>query len=206
MLQCSVEGCQKPANRVGAKMCEMHYGRIRRHGGTETPDRVAPDFLPHSGGYLLAYAPGHPLARGRCPRVYAHRVAFYAKHGDGPFSCNWCAIGVNWDGMHVDHLDDDKTNNNPANLVPSCPTCNQQRGKHKAQAAHRAKTGITVSGRTQTLNEWAAEVGLARNAIMMRLAKGWTAEAAVMTPRGRHGPKPKRADGVPIDAAHHWRK
>lgn len=203
MQRCSVQGCAKPATRVGAKMCEMHYGRVRRHGGTETP---APSpTLPHSGGYLLAYAPGHPLARSGSKRVYAHRVAFYAKHGEGPFTCHWCAAPVDWQTMHVDHLDDDKKNNDPANLVPSCPTCNQQRGKHKAQARHRASTGLTVSGRTQTLNEWATEVGLARNAIMERIAKGWTPEAAVLTPRGNRGPKPQRASGTPIYPGHHWR-
>jgi hypothetical protein len=196
-MQCSVPGCQKHANRVGARMCEMHYGRVRRHGGLDNP-APAP-MLQHSGGYLLAYAPGHPLARGQNPRVYAHRLAFYGAHGEGPFRCRWCAATVGWDGMHIDHLDDDKQNNDPANLVPSCPVCNQQRGKHKLIAAHRAKTGLTVNGRTQTINEWAAEVGLARTAICARLARGWAPEAAVTTPRGKYGPKSQKAAGGAIE-------
>lgn len=190
MKLCCVDGCGLEASRVGAQMCELHYMRVRRHGDTDRRSTLIQGSLLHTQGYLLLYEPDHPLRR-RSPRVYAQRVVYHHEHGDGPFNCHWCGCKVTWDDMHVDHVDDNKQNNEPANLVASCPPCNQKRGKWKVVRSHRERTGLTVNGKTRTLNEWSAEVGLARSAIQDRLRKGWTPEEAVLTPRGPSGPKGK---------------
>ncbi|MCD5996495.1 HNH endonuclease [Pseudomonas sp. CDFA 602] len=185
-------------------MCEAHYYRQRRTGMTSLRTvtlsntvkptaelRVIPETLEHSHGYLLNYAPDHPLSRGNHPRVYQHRVVYYEHHGAGPFDCHWCQRPVTWETMHVDHVDDDKQNNDISNLVASCPSCNQARGRWKIRLYHRRQTGIKIGDRTHTINEWAAIAGISRNAIRLRLDKGWPAERAVFEPRGKFGPRSK---------------
>lgn len=189
MEQCSVEGCGMEANRKGARLCEKHYMRQRRNGNTKSQYERAEEFSAHSGGYLLAKAKGHPLSLGGM-RAYAHRVAFHEANGEGPFSCYWCGVGVSWADMHVDHLDDDKHNNDPKNLVASCPVCNMQRGHHKQVATNRAKTGIEFNGEKLTANEWAARIGISRMALLYRLKNGWPLERALTEGRGVTGPKP----------------
>lgn len=202
---CSVEGCSKPATRKAAGMCETHYYRKRRTGmtalrpvilsnsvRTSADRRVIAETVEHSNGYLLNYAPDHPLSRGDHPRVYQHRVVYYERHGAGPFDCHWCQRQVTWETMHVDHVDDDKQNNDISNLVASCPACNQARGQWKVKLHHRRQSGIQIGDRIHTLNEWAAIAGISRSAIRMRLDKGWTAERAVFEPRGRFGPRSRK--------------
>lgn len=75
---------------------------------------------------------GHPLANSSGV-VSEHRRALYDKIGPGLHPCHWgCGKVLEWGGILgicVDHLDDDKVNNDPDNLVPSCLVCNMQRGK-----------------------------------------------------------------------------
>jgi hypothetical protein len=78
-------------------------------------------------GYVLLRLPEHPLAHDGW--VYEHRHVLYEGLGPGPQECWWCGIEVKWEnGLQVDHLDHDRSNNDPANLVPSCQPCNQGRG------------------------------------------------------------------------------
>lgn len=196
MTLCTVEGCGRTANRVGARLCEAHYMRVRRHGSTERRSKVKAGALEHSGGYLLDYAPCHPLSRGKA-RVYQHRAVFYAQHGDGPFECHWCNKVVGWSDMHVDHLNDDKQDNRIENLVASCPICNQKRGQQKMIASHRRRSGIEFGGMKLTPNEWARRLGISRASLLWRLSNGWDLARALSEPRGVHGPasRPAQAGG-----------
>lgn len=192
--ECAVAGCGKPANRVGAGLCDMHYGRVRRNGTLNNIDLAAEGPLVHSGGYLLDYAPDHPLRRAS-PRVYQHRVVFYDAHGEGPFQCHCCGKEVSWDGMHVDHLNDDVTDNRLENLAPACPRCNQKRGEHKMARTTKRVRGkhLTAHGVTMCISDWARHLGVTRAAIHDRLARGALAGDA-LTPRfGRSGPESGRA-------------
>lgn len=77
-----------------------------------------------SRGYIFLLLPDHPLANGRW--VYEHRVALYEKLGPGPQECWWCGRAISWEeNLDVDHLDYDRSNNDPSNLVPSCRACNR---------------------------------------------------------------------------------
>lgn len=83
--------------------------------------------------YRLTYAPDHPLRRDT-PVVLSHRIALWDKIGEGPHTCFYCQKPVTWfpaenpemSSLSVDHVDRDKKNNNPENLVPCCHACNMQ--------------------------------------------------------------------------------
>lgn len=190
---CEATDCGMSTRSRNSKYCEKHYMRIRRHGSTEKLSTRKEGKLEHSGGYLLVYAPEHPLAGCRS-RVYEHRKVYYDIHGAGPFDCHWCGKSVNWDTLHIDHLDDCKTNNKPGNLVPSCPVCNQKRGIGKMTKKMREKSPrrYTAHGKTMCLNEWANYLGLSRASLDYRLNAGWCI-SRVFSPRiGNSGPQSRK--------------
>lgn len=200
---CEVEGCGLPAIRID-RYCEKHYMRVRRHGGTEKRTTLKQGDLIHSGGsYLLTHAPEHPLANGRS-RVYAHRMAYYAVHGAGPFSCHHCGIRVDWTFMHVDHLDDNPQNNDVSNLAASCPRCNIERGRPKnVRISKQNAKKYDYLGISASVSEWAAAFGVTVSAMQYRL-KTYDVETAIgeATPRAARpeGWKPK-ARGTPRKVA-----
>lgn len=168
---CSVSGCESPANRVGAGLCEKHHARLRRLGKHDLPAK--PEEIPQSAGYRLSWAPGHPLATSsQRSRVYTHRKVYYDAHGAGPFNCYHCGAHQTWETMHVDHLDDDVTNNAVSNLAASCPTCNTKRGMHKMIATSQAKgTWVEYGNVSLPLRECAKLIGLSPQALRSRLQK-----------------------------------
>lgn len=187
---CQADECSKPATRSGGTRCEAHFYRERRNGTlTVTMGRKA-GTLVHTQGYLLVPAEGHPRALGRY-RAYEHRKVFTDAHGEGPFRCHWCKEPISWDGMHVDHLNEQVDDNRPENLAASCPGCNMHRNRERLMQRWRRAKGLTVNGETLTINEWAQRAGISRMALVDRLARGWAPERAVSEPRGRAGPQPK---------------
>ena len=82
-------------------------------------------------GYRFFYGIDHPLA-SPAGKLAEHRRVLYDKIGPGPHECHWgCGRLLEWggrDGICADHLDADRSNNDPENLVPSCVVCNVHRG------------------------------------------------------------------------------
>lgn len=189
---CSVQGCKLIARANNTPYCEKHYMRVRRHGSTERLSTLKPGNLTHSHGYVLVNAPDHCLSRNS-NRAYEHRIVYHSHYGDGPFDCHWCGTQVTWDDVHIDHLDDCKTNNAVSNLVASCAVCNQKRGSEKMKATHRRKSHrrYTAHGKTMCLSEWAAHLGLSRASLQWRIDRGWPI-TRVFSPRiGKRGPPSK---------------
>lgn len=121
---CGVHKCNNPATRTQGTLCEMHYYRNRRTGTVADRPKAGPwlDNL----GYLTECLKSHPLA-AKNGHIRVHRRVAYDNH-EGPLECFWCGSGLeSWSDLHVDHLDGDRVNNDPANLKISCPSCNQQR-------------------------------------------------------------------------------
>lgn len=83
--------------------------------------------------------PGHPLLTPNGTATYLHRVVLWKKIGPGSHPCHHCGRIVTWapgrgvrDGaLVVDHLDDNRQNNDPTNLIPSCHACNKGRTPKK---------------------------------------------------------------------------
>lgn len=131
---CGIDGCGMRLYCKG--YCVMHYSRLRAYGEAGAAERLRA--MPGSGsineyGYRVLNNPAHPLARAQ-GKVLEHRAVLYDSIGPGAHPCHWCGARLGWDlvngrgGLNVDHLDDDKLNNDPANLVPACLDCNTKRG------------------------------------------------------------------------------
>lgn len=190
MGHCSIDGCDKRARTPNGSICEMHYGRFRRNGSFEP--RALKLFSIKSNGYVVVRAPNHPLTKKRASKYeYQHRIAYFDAHGEGPFPCYWCKREVTWSTLHIDHVDGNKTRNDICNLVASCPTCNQARGRPAMRATMRERYGlpITHDGETLCLGQWAERIGISRPALNFRLENGWSLERALTEPRGKTGPK-----------------
>ena len=87
-----------------------------------------------SGYFILCNQFEHPLAVGGS--VVKHRYVLWTKLGceslDCEHECHWgCGKLLVWRdgrfGIQADHLDGDKSNNDPENLVVSCVSCNVSR-------------------------------------------------------------------------------
>lgn len=122
---CSVHKCNAESRSRNAGLCEKHYGRMRRNGNLDARDPL--HCYVTQAGYVILRRPNHPLADSD-GRVAEHRVvAFDAYAGICP-NCFWCDTNLSWDDAVVDHLDENKQNNVPRNLVVSCNRCNRSRG------------------------------------------------------------------------------
>ena len=185
---CSTVGCDKLATRIGFGLCEGCYMRLRRKGTTDYKP-LPPYRSEQSAGYVWLREPGHPLSDSG-GLVYEHRFVYYFHNGDGPFNCHWCGKQITWDMMHIDHLDEDKQNNNIENIVASCPICNQRRGDWKKMAKAREKGQITYKGISKMPHEWAADIGISKSAFVRRIEL-WDIDKAMTIPKGPTGPKPR---------------
>lgn len=125
---CAVAGCTGTYKAKG--LCEGHYQRLRKYGRLEPlPRALAPK------RYRLKVMRGHPLAHRGTGRVYVHRAVLYEAIGAVRVPCFWCGRPLRWttekpvpaDGIIPDHLDGDRHNNSPENLVPACSGCNCRR-------------------------------------------------------------------------------
>lgn len=92
--------------------------------------RREPNRLVTADGYINLTGQVHPLAAGGA--VPEHRQVLYDKIGPGEHPCHWCGKLLAWGGkggIHADHVDEDVSNNDPANLVASCLRCNWGRNR-----------------------------------------------------------------------------
>lgn len=120
-------------------MCVMHYTRQLRHGDPANV-HTYPGVTMHSEGYRLVRRNAHSLAdsRGYVPE---HRLVLWEQLSGKDTTCHWCGMAISWakrwpkhrDALVVDHLDDDKLNNDPVNLVASCNPCNSTRAENSGR-------------------------------------------------------------------------
>jgi HNH endonuclease len=170
---CHAEGCNRTVISRNNPHCELHYWRMKRWN---TTDDINPpkERYKTADGYILIRRPDHPLCRESMNgRVFEHRIVYYENHGEGPFHCHWCGIPITWHTLHIDHVDDNRQNNSPVNLVASCQVCNHKRGLKKMATHPRARRFIEHEGKTMCLADWAREKGMHIDKLRGRLNRGW---------------------------------
>ena len=109
------------------RMSSSHRGKYL---GQDTEGRVV-----DTDGYILLTGQyEHPLA-SEGGGLAEHRKVLYDKIGPGTHPCHWCDVELEWgghEGINTDHVNWDKQDNRPENLVPSCRVCNGSRLKKYA--------------------------------------------------------------------------
>jgi len=74
-------------------------------------------------GYVRIKLPDHPFAASGWVRE--HIAVLLAEIGLEGAPCHYCGRDLDWGAdLHVDHLNRDRQDNRPENLVPSCLGCN----------------------------------------------------------------------------------
>lgn len=178
-------------------MCGKHYYRMYRGGTTEKKQRGS--FFLASGYLMLTGKKGHKLADSR-GQVLAHRHAFYESNGEGPFECEWCGVSLTWIDLHVDHLDEDRSNNDPVNLKPSCCSCNTNRKAGQKKKGRDRNKSLLYQGKSYTLKELSELAGISVEAMRQRV-RYMSVEHAVETPKGRWSDEARnvRSTGVRLE-------
>jgi hypothetical protein len=134
-------------------------------------------------GYVNAQ--GYVTLTVKGKKVPKHRVVLYKKIGGGTHVCHHCDKPVTWDAHHItdsenalvgDHLDSDKLNNDPDNIVPSCNYCNATRTNQSIDVP------ITYNDETLLTSEWAQRVDIDTGAMKTRLLR-WPESLAVTAPK-----------------------
>jgi hypothetical protein len=191
---CQIEGCSREAVRDSKTICEMHYYR-RRRGGTFERRANYEGKANHSAGYVLVKDKAHPLAH-ETGYIYEHRKVAYQKYGDALPGCELCGCQISWANCHIDHIDNDKQNNSPDNLRPTCCKCNTGRIPQRQGVDSPVAIPIIWNGESKTAVQWANDprVPVSATAIARRLKKGYPIDVA-LTAAPRRLPS-KRDSGV----------
>lgn len=154
---CRVEGCERPVD--SHDLCPMHVKRWRTTGDPgEAESRHRPNGAGHvrPDGYIVTRNRSHPLAAAR-GYVYVHRAALYDRIGPGRHSCHWCGVSVEWGDadspLTADHLDWDRRNNTPENLVPSCLACNSKRYETRTDRGEENPTAKLTEPEVHAIRE-----------------------------------------------------
>jgi hypothetical protein len=136
---CEVDDCGKPTRSRSAALCAMHYHRQYRHGSVDTVLAGTRSNPANASRYVTVYTPDHRIKPGG-GMVHRGRLALWDAIGEGPHACHWCGVEVRWmvvkgvgtssrtpGYLSVDHLDEDRANDDPSNLAPACMPCNTDR-------------------------------------------------------------------------------
>ena len=132
------------------------------------PPRI--DIVTFDGNYLQISGPcldGHPaLNKWGIARV--HVVLAYDKYGFENLQCHWCKCELEWKfgkfqknseikKVYVDHVDGNKINNWPDNLVLSCCKCNMHRirtFKSRSDGSKKASRTNNGPGKCSVCEHW----------------------------------------------------
>ena len=190
-MKCKVAGCDRDAMYKADELCQKHYFRFRRTGGFDiVKSRKYRSQNP--AGYQKLYEPNHPLAM-KDGNVYEHRMVVHNKYGDNLPVCELCGKSTNWETCHIDHRDNDTSNNKIENLRPVCNPCNTRR-EYPIQHTMDGRLSVTYNGLTMTPEEWGRVDGIPSPGylIRQRLNRGMSVEDSFFSPKLTHNGKKRR--------------
>lgn len=192
---CRVDGCKRKVRYTSERLCQTHYSRLWRTGSVEPRQRPPrqPRVVMPGKGYIRVYEPSHPLSDSH-GYISEHRKVVFDRIGLNLKECELCGVSVDWKTVHIDHIDQNVSNNSPENLRPLCRSCNVWRD-YPEQHTLTGRTSISYNGETKTASEWARDerVSVSAGAIKNRIRKGFSAEDALFGKKVTHNgnlPKP----------------
>ena len=187
-MQCRVEECAREARYKTEQLCQKHYFRLWRNGHThlkKSRPRGGIYRYQDSRGYFYVRKMGHPLADARgC--VWEHRFLYYEKVSKELDVCQLCETPVDWATVHIDHIDNDKSNNSLDNLRPLCRACNVYRDRPLTSGC---KHIFTVGDLSMSAHHWASRDDVyvsGATIIRRRLKKNWSDWDCIYHPRITH--------------------
>lgn len=192
-LICKVDDCGRIATYKSQQVCQKHYFRFMRNGhyGLKdhrkegTPRARKYRYTEKTRGYCSVYEPGHPLSSAD-GMVREHRFVYYENVDKNPTSCEICKRAIHWKNLHIDHMDNNPSNNSPENLRALCRGCNVYRDRPLTSGC---KYIFTINGVSMSAHAWASreDVFVAGVTIVRRRLKyGWDDEKCVYAPRVTH--------------------
>lgn len=177
---CKVSDCDRESMYKNDDVCQMHYFRFMRNGTYDTV-RGRKYRRSNPAGYQLLYIPDHPLAQSG-GYVYEHRYVVYNIIGEDIGDCEICGKECSWEPYHthIDHIDNDVTNNTPKNLRVLCNSCNVKRSD-KDKFNRKGSVKVELDGIAKTPSEWSREdfCSVSSSTIIRRIRQGWGASDAI---------------------------
>lgn len=184
-MTCTIDGCTKKIQYVKRQICQMHYFRFMRTGMYDLEQRVSKYRISNAAGYQSIHEPDHWLSDNR-GYVYEHRFVLFNAKGHDIDSCEMCGKEWSWHNgwsSHVDHIDEDNTNNHIDNLRPLCNACNTHRTE-KDYINHPNSVVLFYYGEEKTAAEWGRDsrIPVKAHTILSRLKAGWDPVIALTKP------------------------
>lgn len=177
----------------------MHYFRFMRNGTYDTV--ITRKYRTQNpAGYQKLYEPSHALAN-KDGSVYEHRFVLYNNRdliGNPVTQCELCGDDISWSSLHVDHIDDDVTNNNLVNLRPTCRSCNTFRG-HTSYSM--GSIILTINGKSLSPEAWSRQGGVKVTGatIRHRYRSGMSDYDCVFAPKKTHKSKDSKTTTLKYD-------
>ena len=180
-MKCKVEGCEKEVVYKQQNVCQMHYFRMMRTGSYDKKKKKYR--LQNPAGYQKLFEPEHILSN-KDGYVYEHRFVYFNEISNKVEKCKLCGDKITWGDCHIDHIDDDVSNNNKDNLRALCRPCNTFRGYTEESTG----TLVEYNGKRLTVAAWARQKGVqvSGNTIKLRLEKGMSPKDAIYGKRKTH--------------------
>lgn len=196
-MDCIIDGCTRMAKYKNPAVCQTHYHRKYRTGTYDLIERKARYRRSNAAGYQRLHEPLHPLANSD-GYVYEHRMVFHDQKNSTPSECAMCGCSIEWSTLHIDHINEDVTDNSPDNLRAVCRGCNVMRG-HTAESM--GKWFLTVDGETRSATGWSRhpDCKVSPGTITRRMHSGMSHYDAVFAPKKTHTKKAATKRAVKYD-------